>query len=92
MTKPKPPSLIDSVLARASRSRHGPPPWHSALPEEVQAKLADIKERWRAGELKAGDQTIRKNKLAKAIREELLERGFSVVQTAGIVRWLDAEV
>lgn len=82
----KAPSISASVIARASRSRRGPPNWYDLLPAEVQEELRAIKTQWRSGEV-----AVEKNTLAKAIRAELTERGFAVVQAPGIVRWLDAD-
>ena len=84
MPKAKPASLLDDVLARVKTRRPGFTPWHERLPDELQAELAAIRERFHAGEIAS-----QKRALATAIAEVVAERGNPRPGEQAVISWLN---
>jgi hypothetical protein len=77
-------SMTDEIMGRAQNSRPGPSSWYDRLPEPLRNELALIRESF-----KRGGVDVQKYALAKSIRAAVVDRGYSCVNAAGVVRWLD---
>jgi hypothetical protein len=82
--KAKPASLLDDVLARVKAKRPGFMPWHERLPDDLQAELAAIRERFHAGGIAS-----QKRALAVAIAEVVAERGHTKPGEQAVISWLN---
>ena len=78
--------LVDDISSRVRQSKPGYKPWNEKLPQDVQAELAEVKRRFRAGEIAAT-----KVGLAKAIGDAIEGRGFLRPGVQAVVAWLKAE-
>jgi hypothetical protein len=82
--KAKPASLLDDVLARVKAKRPGFMPWNERLPDDLQAELAAIRERFHAGGIAS-----QKRALAVAIAEVVAERGHTKPGEQAVLAWLN---
>jgi hypothetical protein len=84
VAKAKAPSLLDDVLARVKTRKPGFIPWHERLPDDLQADLAAIRERFHAGGIAS-----QKRALATAIAEVVAERGHTKPGEQAVLAWLN---
>ena len=84
VAKAKAPSLLDDVLARVKAKRPGFMPWNERLPDDLQAELAAIRERFHAGDIAS-----QKRALAVAIAEVVAERGHTKPGEQAVITWLN---
>lgn len=76
--------LMAAVLARAANSRPGFAPWHTKLPADVQAELAQMKASFLSGET-----GLQKRAFCRAVIAEMRERGYRVPGVQGVEQWLE---
>jgi hypothetical protein len=79
----KKPTLADDVQQRIRECKPGYIPWDGCLPAELQKELADVKRRFRAGQLRAS-----KNALARAVADVVAERGHNRPGRQAVIHWL----
>lgn len=77
-------TLLEDVIASAKACHFGPTPWIQKLPADLQEELQQVKTAFKDKSI-----DIRKNALAKSIKDAVEARGFQCVNQAGVVRWLD---
>lgn len=84
MGKVKTQSLLNDVLSRVKKRRHGFLPWYLTLPDDLQGELEAIRQQWQAGAI-----NTEKRGLAVAIAEIVAERGNPQPGEQAVIAWLN---
>jgi hypothetical protein len=82
-TKSQSVGLLSDVREALSHWRHGPKTWYERLSDEQRAELDEIRVAFQKGELGPHKKTV-----ARAIANQLRERGISTVGEQGVLHWL----
>lgn len=76
-------ALADAVRAAVRDVRPGYQPWHKRVAPEHIDELLEVRRQWQAGEL--GSKLL---PVARAISEQLAERGIAQIGAQGVQDWL----
>lgn len=75
--------LADAVRAAVRDVKPGFQPWHKLVAQEHLDELEEVRRQWQAGEL--GTKLL---PVARAISEQLRERGIARIGAQGVQDWL----
>lgn len=76
-------ALVDAVKAAITQHRSGYQPWHKRVAPEHLDELLEVRRQWLAGEL-----GTKLSPVARAISQQLAERGIANIGLQGVQDWL----
>lgn len=75
--------LVDAVKAAIAERKPGFLPWYQRVAPEHVGELLEVRRQWQAGEL--GSKLL---PVARAISDQLAERGIARIGAQGVQDWL----